>query len=126
MNPDLPDSPLKFDSNFEGGNLDMVFSPVEKEYNLYMRVDTNTKGNHQWFYFSVEYPQAYQGKTVKFNVMNFTKGDSLYGSGMRVIIGKKSENYKWKRGGFDISYKQSKHVRRRSKDPSKIKYFYQL
>ena len=37
---------LKFDSNFECGNLDMVTQIRELEYELYMRVDTNTRGNH--------------------------------------------------------------------------------
>ena len=60
-----------------------------------MRVYTNTRGNHQWFYFSVIHGNYFHGKTVKFNIMNFTKGDSLYGSGMRIIVGKQSENYKF-------------------------------
>jgi hypothetical protein len=58
--------------------------------------------------------------------MNFTKGDSLYGSGMRVVVGKRSEDCVFKRGGFGFSYKQSKHIRKRMQDPSKNKYFYQL
>ena len=37
--------------------------------------------------------------------MNFTKGDSLYGSGMRVLVGKKSENCVFKRGGKDFKYR---------------------
>ena len=37
---------LKFDSNFESGNLDYVIKRCTNEYDLYMRVDTNTKGHH--------------------------------------------------------------------------------
>jgi hypothetical protein len=37
---------LIFDSDFESGNLDMVIKTAEKEYDLYMRVDTNTRGHH--------------------------------------------------------------------------------
>jgi hypothetical protein len=37
---------LIFDSNFESGNLDMVIKVKENEYDLYMRVDTNTRGHH--------------------------------------------------------------------------------
>lgn len=56
MNPARPtENELVFDSNFESGNLDMVYTPMPNVYDLYMRVDTNTQGNHQWFYFSVEY-----------------------------------------------------------------------
>jgi hypothetical protein len=91
-----------------------------------MRVDTNTKGNHQWFYFSVDYGPKFYGKTVRFHVVNFTKLDSLYGSGMRVLVGKKSEGCVFTRGGFDFEYKQSKHIRRRTADPTRNKYFFQL
>ena len=48
MNPDLEDTNknLIFDSSFESGNLDMVTKVKDFEYDLYMRVDTNTKGHH--------------------------------------------------------------------------------
>ena len=52
MNPTCDQNELKFDSFFESGNLDIVCKPKDLEYNLFMRVDTNTKGHHQWFYFS--------------------------------------------------------------------------
>ena len=57
MNPVFSEDQLTdeliFDSNFESGNLDLVLKKKEGEYDLFMRVDTNTKGHHQWFYFSV-------------------------------------------------------------------------
>jgi hypothetical protein len=37
---------LIFDSKFESGNLDMVIKRRDLEYDLFMRVDTNTKGHH--------------------------------------------------------------------------------
>lgn len=48
MNPkyNINNEELRFDSNFESGNLDMVLKIKECEYDLYMRVDTNTKGHH--------------------------------------------------------------------------------
>ena len=58
--------------------------------------------------------------------MNFTKEDSLYGSGMRVVIRKSSEGEEFHRGGFNISYSQSRHVRKRYREPEKNKFFYQL
>ena len=36
---------LKFDSFFEGGNLDLVVKISDKEYDLFLRSDTNTKGH---------------------------------------------------------------------------------
>jgi len=107
----------EFDSCFESGNLDMAIQVNKNEYDLYMRVDSNTRGHHQWFYFSVKNKIA--GK-VKFNIVNFTKGDSLYKHGMRITIysEKKAERAnkgevpklytQWHRGGENIIYKPSK------------------
>ena len=60
---------LKFNSSFECGNLDRVEAfpinhkminslraakeTVIHKYNLFIKVDTNTKGHQQWFYFKV-------------------------------------------------------------------------
>ena len=48
MSPKIKDidGTLKFESNFESGNLDMVIKKSKSEYDLYMRVDTNTRGHH--------------------------------------------------------------------------------
>lgn len=66
---------LEFDSKFESGNLDKVVMVKLDEYDLFMRVDSNTKGHHQWFYFKVK---SKIKKQVKFNIVNFTKKRSLY------------------------------------------------
>jgi hypothetical protein len=65
MNPKLvKKEELRFDSTFESGNLDMVVKTKPWEYDLYMRVDTNTRGHHQWFYFSISYdmPNHFSGR----------------------------------------------------------------
>lgn len=49
-----------------------------------MRVDTNTKGNTQWFYFAVT--NTKQGHTVKFNIKNCTKPSSMYRYGMQPAV----------------------------------------
>ena len=48
MNPKILDyeKELVFESMFESGNLDTVLKRSKKEYDLYMRVDTNTRGHH--------------------------------------------------------------------------------
>ena len=48
MNPQMEglEDELLFDSSFESGNLDMVIKPKPATYDLYMRVDTNTRGHH--------------------------------------------------------------------------------
>ena len=99
MNPrQVNERELRFDSMFESGNLDMVIKTKEWEYDLYMRVDTNSRGHNQWFYFSINYDLPgphFHDRKIKFNVLNFTKPQSLYQNGMRICIAKKSQNYKW-------------------------------
>lgn len=73
-----------FDSKFESGNLDMAIRIKENEYDLYMRVDSNTRGHHQWFYFSVK--NSNNRGRVNFNIVNFTKKASLYHQGMMINI----------------------------------------
>ena len=46
MNPSAPSGSLVFDAKFECGNLDAVALVKPREYDLYMRVDANTKGHH--------------------------------------------------------------------------------
>ena len=53
MNPSRSVEKLIFDSEFESGNLDIVVQVDENEFDCYMRVDSNTKGHLNWFYFKV-------------------------------------------------------------------------
>jgi hypothetical protein len=128
MNPSLDQSALEneliFDSNFESGNLDLVIKRRDLEYDIFMRVDTNTKGHHQWFYFSIVNPGSLAGKKIRFNVANFTKNHSLYTQGLRICISKKSQGYIWHKGGEEIVYKNS-HIMRQgtTKDGQQRQYF---
>ena len=49
-----------------------------------MRVDTNTKGHTQWFYFAVT--NTKQGHTVRFNIKNCTKNYSMFRQGMGPMV----------------------------------------
>jgi hypothetical protein len=49
-----------------------------------MQNDINTDGHTQWFYFRVLNTRA--GHTVKFNILNFSKLDSLFNFGMKVSV----------------------------------------
>ena len=49
------ESPLIFDSFFEGGNLDFVYK-FEGEYRLGIRPDTNTRGHCLYYYFKYHCP----------------------------------------------------------------------
>ena len=106
---------LRFDSSFESGNLDAVYKVLPWEYDLYMRVDTNTRGHLQWFYFSVSYDSCqghFKDRQLTFNINNFTKSTSLYSVGMRICVAKQSQNYKWHRAGENITYSKSKPIKR--------------
>lgn len=101
---------LHFDAHFECGNLDQAFQVREAEYDLYMRVDSNTRGHHQWFYFKVM--NGNETGRYRFNIVNFTKNASLYHQGMRINVHSQlspsSDNDGWSKGGENIVYKLSK------------------
>ncbi len=48
-----------------------------------MRVDTNTKGHRQWYYFSIK---SKSKRTVKLNIFRFKKTYSLYQRGMKPYV----------------------------------------
>jgi len=101
----------------------MAIKVSNEEYNLLLQNDTNSKGNTQWFYYQVK--NTYSEVDIKFNIMNFTKKDSLFNIGMKVLIFSEKENEAsqlgWFRGGTDISYYEN-NIRR----PGSSKHFYSL
>jgi hypothetical protein len=79
------DKVLIFDQNFECGNLDSAYLQTVNEYNLLMKVDTNTRGNTFWFMFKVSGFRT--GHNYKFNILNFSrKLDKFYGKGMNIVV----------------------------------------
>ncbi|CDW89042.1 zinc carboxypeptidase family protein [Stylonychia lemnae] len=76
---------LFIDSLFESGNLEKAYRVSNKgqNYELFMNVDSNTRGHQQWFYFRVRNIKANVRYT--FTIRNFTKGQSLYKKGMKVM-----------------------------------------
>ena len=70
-----------FDSIFESGNLLQAEMVSRVEYNLYMQVDTNTKGHQQWFYYKVT--NTKRGQKYLFKIMNFTKPGLTGGYGYK-------------------------------------------
>ena len=95
--PDFVDSRhlLQFDGNFESGNIDSVYLARSLEYNLLLKVDTNTRGNTHWFYFKVLNWQP--NSSVTFNILNIARDmNRFYGKGMSVITRTESSNGKLK------------------------------
>lgn len=76
MNPTLgTGAEVSFESRFESGNLDCAVRVGEGEYDLFLRIDANTRGHLDWYYFAV---RGRAGQRVKLNLCNLTKGDTHY------------------------------------------------
>lgn len=121
--PGPEDKTLVFESRFECGNLSMAIKASNEEYNLVLQNDINSKGNTQWFYYQVKNTSS--GMDVKFNIVNFTKKDSLYNEGMKILVFSEKENEAsqlgWFREGSNISYYEN-NIRR----PGSSKHFFSL
>lgn len=113
MAPDVEWDELRFNSNFENGNLDMVVKTGENTYDLFLRADTNTKGHFGWFHFEVS--RTKKGRTCHFNIVNMSKPDSLHMHGMQINYWSQKRNQPrfvgWERGGKDIRYAPSRLVK---------------
>ena len=87
-------SALVFDSQFAGGNLDFAVKVKSREYDLYIRPDTNTTGNFQWFYFRVS--NTLQDQSIRFNVRNICRHNPLYEQGFAPYSNSRQEGSIWK------------------------------
>lgn len=66
----------------------------------------NTVGHTQWFFFRVQ--NTRKDLEVKFNMLNFSKPDSLFNKGMKPLIYSETkveeEDVGWFRDGYNIGY----------------------
>lgn len=71
-----------------------------------MQNDVNSKGNTQWFYFTVT--NLPQNVEVAFNIVNLLKSDSLFNYGMQPVVLSEAKLKKsgegWSRQGRCITY----------------------
>ena len=100
------DRTLIFESRFESGNLAAALKVNDNDYYLALQNDVNTSGNTQWFFFRVSNTHAYN--SVRFNLLNLCKPDSLYNEGMKVLVYSEkhaqAKDIGWHRGGTKIAY----------------------
>lgn len=75
------------------------------EYDLFMRVDTNTRGHNSWFLFKCRNTRA--GLRVKFNICNFHRSSSLFSQGMRPSVFSRLASREWEHTGTNITYTRS-------------------
>ena len=107
---------LKFDSQFECGNLlwskligqrKCKNGTILQEYDLTLQHDLFTNGNVQWFYYRVG--NTKKNMTVRFNLINMKKSGSLFGDGgmqpcVYSQIDARERNIGWIRSGTDVIY----------------------
>lgn len=105
-----PTSQLAFDCDFECGNIDQVRQRSENTFDIWIRNDTNGSNNLQWFYFRMLAPESFLGK-IKVNVVNFTKGNSLFYFGMKPSFWSNKEwqasGRGWFQAGENVEYEIS-------------------
>lgn len=83
---------VSFDSEFEGGNLDLAFEGSKGEFDLMLRCDPNTRGHNQWFYFEVI---ASKDTRIRLNIINMVKPKTLFGKGGFPYLGTKPTGSAW-------------------------------
>ena len=84
----------------------LIYSRIShKEYDLYMRFDTNTNGHMQWYYFSVKNTKKMK---VKFNIYRFRKRYSLYQRGMKPYTKSLRSGKGWVGAGQKVNYFKEK------------------
>ncbi|KAJ8380906.1 hypothetical protein SKAU_G00016840 [Synaphobranchus kaupii] len=97
---------LKFNSQFESGNLRKAVHVRKFEYDLILNPDINSNHYHQWFYFEVSGMRV--GTPYRFNIINCEKSNSQFNYGMQVLMYSVQEAIRgqphWVRTGTDICY----------------------
>uniref|UniRef100_A0A1I8A8D1 Pepdidase_M14_N domain-containing protein n=1 Tax=Steinernema glaseri TaxID=37863 RepID=A0A1I8A8D1_9BILA len=113
------EKPLHFESRFESGNLRKAYrigTPEQRHYELVLSPDTGSNRPHyQWFYFEVSNNEADQIYT--FDIINCSKGSSMFSRGMQPVIfsvGQYMETKRgWARGGRNICYFRNRYISNR-------------
>ncbi len=93
----------------------------EAEFDLYMRVDTNTNGHRQWFYFRVR--NGYAG-VVRFNIFRFKKKFSLFQRGMKPYVLSVKSKKGWQPACTKIQYKTEKPLNDYNKSQNESPSYY--
>ncbi|XP_074525777.1 cytosolic carboxypeptidase 1 isoform X3 [Halichoeres trimaculatus] len=118
---DIPSCPLiedngeslKFNSQFESGNLRKAIQVRKYEYDLVLNSDINSNHYHQWFYFEVSGMRV--GTAYRFNIINCEKSNSQFNYGMQVLMYSVQEAIsgrpRWVRTGADICYYKNHFAR---------------
>ncbi|XP_062924897.1 cytosolic carboxypeptidase 1 isoform X3 [Mobula hypostoma] len=97
---------LRFNSQFESGNLRKAVQIRKFEYDLILNSDINSNHHHQWFYFEVSGMR--NAIPYRFNIINCEKSNSQFNYGMHPLMYSVQEAMlgrpRWVRTGTDICY----------------------
>uniref|UniRef100_A0A665VFZ9 Cytosolic carboxypeptidase 1 n=1 Tax=Echeneis naucrates TaxID=173247 RepID=A0A665VFZ9_ECHNA len=119
---------LKFNSQFESGNLRKAVQVRKYEYDLVLNSDINSNHYHQWFYFEVSGMRV--GTTYRLNIINCEKSNSQFNYGMQVLMYSVQEAIsgrpRWVRTGTDICYYKFVHTNAIAAGGQKGKSYYTL
>lgn len=106
-------SVLRFNAQFESGNLRKAIQIRAYEYDLILNPDINTNHHHQWFYFEVSNMDAHC--SYRFNIVNCEKMNSQFNFGMQPVMFSVIEAIqgrpRWVRTGTDICYYRNHFLR---------------
>ncbi|GFS06475.1 cytosolic carboxypeptidase 1 [Elysia marginata] len=104
---------LKFNAQFECGNLRKAIQVRRFEYDLILSPDINSNHHHQWFYFEVSNMMADQ--PYRFNIVNCEKLNSQFNYGMQPLMMSVMDaiegNPCWVRVGTDVCYYKNHFIR---------------
>ncbi|XP_057687967.1 cytosolic carboxypeptidase 1 isoform X1 [Corythoichthys intestinalis] len=104
---------LRFNSQFESGNLRKAIQIRKYEYDLILNSDINSNHHHQWFYFEVSGMRV--GATYRFNIINCEKSNSQFNYGMQALMYSVQEAIngrpRWVRTGTDVCYYKNHFAR---------------
>ena len=77
-----PKDIINFESNFECGNLQLVYLDEMNNYQLFLHNDTNTTGYSQWFFFRII--NVKKNQKINLNIMNFQRKTTKYSNGLKI------------------------------------------
>ncbi|XP_078593876.1 cytosolic carboxypeptidase 1-like isoform X1 [Branchiostoma floridae x Branchiostoma japonicum] len=104
---------LRFNSQFESGNLRKAVQIRKYEYDLILNSDINTNHHHQWFYFEVSGMR--EDVSYTFNIVNCEKANSQFNFGMQPVMYSVLEAVNgqpgWVRAGKNICYYKNHFAR---------------
>jgi hypothetical protein len=100
---------MRFHGNFECSNIEKVLTIEDGiEYDMYLRVDTNTNRHLRWFYFGISGLKP--NSVFKINIRNMVRNTPFFSYGMKIAV---RIGQQWTSEGiFDVHIKKNEEEHR--------------